>query len=209
MEFDFAKLAAKDRYKLLVSTVVPRPIALVTTVSQAGHVNAAPFSFFNVVGSDPAIVVLGISNRPEGPPKDTAANILASGEFVVNLVSESIAQQMNTCATDFPANHDELKEAGLTAIPSTAVKPPRIAESPVNFECRLAQVVEIGRNRTILGEVLRMHIHDDLIDTERLYVRTDQLHLIGRMHGGGMYTRTNDLFEIPRVSFAEWQSKNT
>lgn len=205
MEFDFEAIDAKNRYKLLVSTIVPRPIALVTTVSVDGHVNAAPFSFFNVVGSDPALVVLGVSNRPDGSPKDTAANILASKEFVVNLVSESITQQMNICAIDFPSGCNELHEANLTAVASSAVKPPRIAESPVNFECRLVQVVEIGRNRTLLGEVLSMHIRDDVVDAENFYVNTSALHLIGRTGGAGGYVTTRDHFEIPRISYSEWQ----
>jgi len=204
MTFDFTTLPPRDAYKLLISTVVPRPIALVTSLDEHGRVNAAPFSFFNVVGSDPPLVVLGVSNRPEGPPKDTAANIAASKEFVVNLVSESIADAMNICATDFPADHSEVEAAGLELTSSIDVKPPRIQASPVNFECREVQTLRIGNNRTIVGQIVRMHIRDELVDKEKLYVDTAALKLIGRMGGGGGYVRTTDGFEIPRVSYAQW-----
>src|SRR5688572_32679538 len=136
MEFDLRRLNSRDRYKLLASVVVPRAIALVTSVDAQGRVNAAPFSFFNVLGSEPALVVLGIGDRPDGAPKDTARNIRLTHEFVVNLVDEAIAERMNICAVDFPAGTDELRHAGFTCLPSADVQPPRLAESPVNLECR-------------------------------------------------------------------------
>lgn len=208
MQFDMTQLAARDRYKLLVSTVVPRPIALVTSRDEAGRVNAAPFSFFNVVGSDPPLVVLGVGNRSQDEPKDTARNIRLTGEFGVNLVDENIAHAMNICAVDFPPGVSELEAANLHTEPSAQVQVPRISESPVGLECRAVQTIEIGRNRVILGEVLQLYIRDDLIDTQKLHVRTEQLHAIGRMHGAGGYTDTRGLFQMPRLSYEEWQARN-
>ncbi len=206
MQFDMTQLAARDRYKLLTGVVVPRPIALVTSLDEAGRVNAAPFSFFNIVGSDPPLVVLGIGNRSENEPKDTARNIRHSGEFVVNIVDEDIAQAMNVCAVDFPSGLSEIEAARLHTEPSLQVRAPRIRESPVGLECREVQTLEIGRNRVILGEVLQLYIRDDLIDIEKLYVRTEQLHAVGRMHGAGGYTNTRGFFQMPRLSYEEWQA---
>src|SRR5687768_10792267 len=154
MRLEMQKVAERDEYKLLTGVVVPRPIELVTTLDGAGGVNAAPFRFFNAMGADPPVVVLGVGNRHREEPKDTAKYIRAGGEFVVNIVSEDIAEAMNVTSIDFPAGTDELKLAGLTGAPSHAVKPPRVAESPVNMECRELSTTEIGRNRIILGEVL-------------------------------------------------------
>jgi flavin reductase (DIM6/NTAB) family NADH-FMN oxidoreductase RutF len=208
MEFDLDKLDPRDRYKLLVSVVVPRPIALVTTVDGAGRVNAAPFSFFNAIGSDPPLVVLGIGNRPDGEPKDTARNINETGEFVVNLVHDAMARAMNVCAVDFPAGTDELTCAGLTVRPSTTGKAPRIAEARVSLECRAARTVEVGRNRVILGEVRWVHIADEFVDPQRLHVHAEKLDLIARMHGAGWYARTTDLFEMPRMTVGEWNAES-
>jgi flavin reductase (DIM6/NTAB) family NADH-FMN oxidoreductase RutF len=208
MQFDLTRMAARDRYKLLTGVVVPRPIALVTSLDGAGRVNAAPFSFFNIVGSDPPLVVLGVGNRSVDEPKDTARNIRHSGEFVVNLVDENIAPAMNICAVDFPPGLSEIEAAKLHTEPSLQVRVPRIRESPVSLECREAQTLEIGRNRVILGEVLQLYIRDDLVDTEKLYVRTEELHAIGRMHGAGGYTNTRGLFQMLRLSYEEWQAKN-
>jgi flavin reductase (DIM6/NTAB) family NADH-FMN oxidoreductase RutF len=202
------KLTSRDRYKLLTGVVVPRPIALVTTLDSVGGVNAAPFSFFNAMGSDPPLVVLGIGNRSRDEPKDTAKNIRARGEFVVNLVSDAIAEHMNVTSIDFPEGMDELAAAGLTAAPSHCVKPPRIAESPVNMECREFSTQEIGRNRIIMGEVLCMHVRDDCVDPQRFYVHTEKLHAVGRMHAPGWYCRTGETFELPRVTYADWATAN-
>jgi flavin reductase (DIM6/NTAB) family NADH-FMN oxidoreductase RutF len=208
MQFDMAQLAPRDRYKLLVSTIVPRPIALVTSVDEAGHVNAAPFSFFNVLGSDPPLLVLGIGDRSRETPKDSARNIRQSGEFVVNLVDESIAEGMNICAVDFPPGTSEIAAAGLSTHDSKQVKVPRIAESPVSFECREVQTIEIGRNRVIFGQVLQMHIRDDLVNAEKLHIHTEKLRAIGRMYGAGWYTHTNEIFQIPRLSYEEWLERH-
>jgi flavin reductase (DIM6/NTAB) family NADH-FMN oxidoreductase RutF len=210
MHFDLARIAQSDAYKLLVSTVVPRPIALATTVDLAGQVNAAPFSFFNAVSSVPPVVVLGISPGDSAGDgwKDTERNIRDTGEFVVNLVDEALAERMNICAVDFPTEIAELEIARLSPIPSVGVKPPRIGESPVSFECRRITGLSLGGNSTMeVGRVIHIHIRDDLIDMEKLYVKTDQIGLIGRMHGRGWYTRTSDLFLMDRMSLADWQAR--
>ncbi len=212
MHFDLAAIPQSDAYKLLVSTVVPRPIALATTVDRAGRVNAAPFSFFNAVSSVPPIVVLGISpgaGDPNGPSdgyKDTERNIRDTGEFVVNLVDEALAERMNICAVDFPSAIGELEKAGLTPVPSVGVRAPRIAESPVSFECQRITGLSLGARSTLeIGRVIHIHIRDDLVDPERYYVATDKMRLVGRMHGRGWYARTSDLFLMERISLAEWK----
>lgn len=188
--------------------VVPRPIALVTTLDELEQVNAAPYSFFNLLGSDPPIVALGPGDSAPGEPKDTARNIRASGEFVVNIVDEALARAMNICAVPFPRGVDELTAAGLSGVPSVGVKPPRIFESPVSLECREHSTICIGRNRIVLGTVLQLHIRDDLVDLEKMHVHAERLGAIGRMHGAGWYARTTDLFAMPRLSYEEWREQH-
>jgi len=200
MELDFTTIAPTDRYKVLTAVVVPRPIAWVTTASADGIVNVAPFSFFNAMGSQPAIVALGIASRGQGVPKDTLRNIKETGEFVVNLVTYGAREVMNRTAADFPPEVSELAAVGLETTPSTVVKPPRLALSPVHLECRLATIVEVGRNRVTIGEIVHAHIADEFYDAEKGYVASERLDLIGRMHGRGWYARTTDLFEMPRVN---------
>jgi flavin reductase (DIM6/NTAB) family NADH-FMN oxidoreductase RutF len=209
MLFDFDKLPPQQRYKLLVSTVVPRPIAWVVSLDPAGRMNAAPFSFFNVFGEDPATVIIGIGGRKPGDAKDTGNNIRETQEFVVNLVSYDNAQQMVETAIEFDHSVDELAEAGLTTVASTKVKPPRIAESPVAMECQRMATIELGVNRAlIMGRVVAMHVRDDcVLDAERNYIDTPKLDLIGRMHGGGWYARLSDRFEVPRIPVENWKRK--
>jgi flavin reductase (DIM6/NTAB) family NADH-FMN oxidoreductase RutF len=207
MHFDLAKMATTDAYKLLVSTVVPRPIALVTTVDGEGRINAAPFSFFNAVSSVPPVVVLGISPGVNGDDgyKDTEHNIRDTGEFVVNLVDEALAERMNICAVDFPRAIGELQMAELTPVPSAEIRPPRILESPVSFECRRITGLSLGPRSVLeVGRVIHIHIRDDLVDPEKYYVATEKMRLIGRMHGRGWYARTSDLFLMDRLSLEEW-----
>lgn len=206
MLFDFATLDATNRYKLLVSTVVPRPIAWVVSLDAAGKRNAAPFSFFNAFSGDPPVVCIGIGGRRPGDVKDTGNNIRVTGEFVVNLVAAENAEQMNITAIEFGADVDELTEAGLTTLPSVKVKPPRIKESPVAIECERFATLEIGNERAlVLGRVLAMHIRDDaVIDPQKCYIDTPKLDLIGRMHGRGWYARTSDRFEMPRINETDW-----
>ncbi len=207
MQFDIPNLPPGEAYKLLASVVVPRPIALVSTLGPDGQTNAAPFSFFNLVGVCPPVVALGIADRAPDSPKDTRANIVRTGGFVVNLVDEALAHPMNICGIDFPNGESELDAAHLTALPSVAVAAPRIAESPVQLECRLAQIVTLGDNNIVLGEVVFLHIRDEFVDTGKRRVHTDALHLIGRMHGGGWYARTSDLFDMPRIPYAQWREE--
>ena len=149
MNLDFNTADKKQRYKLLMSSILPRPIALVSTQDLDGRVNAAPFSFFNIMASTPAIVVLGIDSKSPGVPKDTVRNMQLTKEFVVNMVSEEIVEKMSLCSSPLPAGEDELKYSGLTACPSIQVKPPRIAESPINMECQIVDIMDIGHHRKI------------------------------------------------------------
>ena len=198
MELDLEKQFADRAYHLLVSLVMPRPIALVTTLSPDGRVNAAPFSFFNVLGAQPPIVAFAPGDRDNGTPKDTALNIRASHEFVVNLVDEAIAEAMNQCAASLPYGENELAHAGLTAAPSSRVKPPRIAEAPASLECAEWGTLQIGNNRVIIGVVKRLHLREELFDAEKKRINTDKLFLIGRMAAPHWYCRTRDRFEMIR-----------
>ena len=206
MLFDVASLPPNVGYKLLVSTVTPRPIAWVVSEDLHGVLNAAPFSFFNALGSDPPVVAIGIGRRSSGSAKDTRSNIAATGEFVVNLVSEATAAAMNITAIDFDPHIDELAEAGLTTSPSARVKPPRIAESPVALECRLLQIVDVPpATAIVLGQVVAIHVRDDaVLDQATGLIDTPSLKLIGHMHGAGWYARTSDLFEMPRIKVDDW-----
>lgn len=206
MLFDMETLEAQNRYKILASTVTPRPIAWVTTQSEDGVVNAAPYSFFNALGHEPPTLALGLLAGKDGF-KDTAANILATGEFVVNLVSEKNAEAMNVTCIDAPPDIDELSLAGLTPVRSHAVRPPRIAESPVAFECRtLTSLVTGPRQTIVIGRIVCAHVDDAFVqDKERCYIDTQALGLIGRMHGSGWYARCTDLFQMDRPTWAEWQ----
>lgn len=209
MDFDFAKLQPQERYKLLTGLVVPRPIAWVTSLNSDDSVNAAPFSFFNAMGSDPALLVIGVGNHHPLRPKDTAANIKRSGVFVVNLVSEALAEAMNITATEFPPDISEVEVAGLQTVPSVHVAVPRLAQAPAGFECRLHTVLEIGRNRMLIGEVLGAFVQDRLVaDGAKLHLKTQELGLIGRMGGRGGYVHTTDVFEMPRVSYEEWKKRS-
>ncbi len=198
MELDLENQFADRAYQLLASLVTPRPIALVTTISPDGKVNAAPFSFFNVMGANPPICAFAPGDRNDGTPKDTALNIRAIHEFVVNLVDEKIADAMNQCAASLPYGDNELVHAGLTATPSSVVKPPRIVESPASLECVEWGILQIGKNRVVIGLVKRIHLRDELFDAENKRIHTDKLFLIGRMSSPHWYCRTRDRFEMIR-----------
>ena len=206
MFFDFALISPRERYKLLVSTVTPRPIAWVVTQDATGHLNAAPFSFFNAFAGDPPVVGIGIGSHEPSRPKDTRRNIRETREFVVNLVSEEAAPLMNVTAIEFEPSVNELAEAQLVTLPSVHVKPPRIAISPVSMECALLQIVELGPDSAlVLGRVLAMHVRDDaVLDPAKHLIDTPNLKLIGRMHGTGWYARTSDLFQMDRIPRANW-----
>ena len=206
MQFDFDAISNRDRYKLLVATVVPRPIAWVVTQSAAGVVNAAPYSFFNAVSGEPPLLAVSIEGKGNGM-KDTAVNIRHSGQFVVNLVNAAMSPAMNVTAIDFDPDVSEVAEAKLATLPSVKIGPPRIAESPVAFECETFQIVELPGNRDlVLGRVVMMHVADAAVmDAARYYIDTPALDLVGRMHGAGWYVRTNDCFDLPRIPAAGWK----
>jgi flavin reductase (DIM6/NTAB) family NADH-FMN oxidoreductase RutF len=206
MLFDVVGTTNENVYKLLVATIGPRPIAWVTTQDVDATLNAAPFSFFNAMSGNPPVVAFGIGGRAPGDVKDTGGNIRRTGEFVVNLVSYKLAEQMNVTAIDFPKSVNELAEAGLATAPSLHVKPPRIAEAPVAMECERLVIVDVGIDRAVvLGKVVAFHVQDDcVLDKDRCYIDTPKLDLIGRMHGAGWYARTTDRFEMPRINVNDW-----
>ena len=198
MELDLEGQYASRAYPILANLVTPRPIALVTTVSPDGHINAAPFSFFNVLGANPPILAFAPGDRDDGTPKDSAINIRLTHQFVVNLVDAPLAAAMNLCAASLPYGQNELDHAGLHALPSSVVKPPRIAEAPVSLECVEWGTLNIGSNRVVIGLVKRIHLRDELFDVEKKRIRGDQLYLIGRMASPHWYCRTRDRFELIR-----------
>jgi len=211
MKFDLENATARETYHLLIGLVAPRPIALVTSMNEDGGLNAAPFSAYNYLCTDPPIVGIGVADRPGGEfvPKDTAQNIRRTGEFVVNIVTEDLMQAMNICATDFPAEVDELEMAGLTTAPSKQIQVPRIKQAHAALECREFTTMEIGRSRIILGRVVAIYIEDKFVNPEGPYVLAEELHAIGRMNGQGSYVRTRDAFlTMPRISYEEWKKKH-
>ena len=199
MKLDPAKLTQREAYNLLVGTIVPRPIAWVSTVGQNDVLNLTPFSAFTMLCVEPAIICVHIAYRRDGSEKDTIINIKFSKDFVVNLADETSAQSMNQTSAEYPIDVDEFKECGLTPLKSDLVKAPRVAESPVNMECKLLQVLEFGAvpggSQVALGEVLRVHLKDEYYaDGE---IQMSRLKAIGRL-GGQFYCRTTDMFEMQR-----------
>src|SRR5260370_25394772 len=178
MIFDMEKPKGREAHNLLIGLVAPRPIALVTSMNEDGAVNAAPFSSYNYLCTDPPIVGMGVTNRvgDKWTPKDTARNIRRTGEYVINVVTEDLLDKMNICATDFPTGVNELEMAGLTTAPSLVVKVPRIAEAHAALECREFTTMEIGRSRIILGRVVSIYIEDRFVDPAGPYVRAEELH---------------------------------
>jgi flavin reductase (DIM6/NTAB) family NADH-FMN oxidoreductase RutF len=206
MQFDFRTMKPMDRYELLLGTVVPRPIAIVTTLDANGALNAAPYSLFNVVGHDPPVIMIAVLPHPQGRLKDTGANIFATREFVVNLVPRALAEAMNVTCIDAPPGTNELALAGLATAPSTAVRVPRIAESPVAFECRFLTAQSFGPNQAVVfGEVVSAHVADALVeDAARGIVDTPALDLFGAMHAARWYSTTSDRFAMDRPTWAQW-----
>jgi flavin reductase (DIM6/NTAB) family NADH-FMN oxidoreductase RutF len=187
-------------YRLLIGAIVPRPIAFVSTISPDGILNLAPFSFFTAVSANPPVICFCPMRRQwPDPRKDTLRNILTTREFVVNVVSEEIAQQMNITSAEFPPEVDEFAASGLTAIPSDLVKPPRVSESHVNMECRLFLAIEVGglplSGNIVFGEIVRLHVDDEYVDNFK--IDPDKLLAVGRM-GGTSYARTRDRFDMIR-----------
>ncbi len=204
MRWDMENVEPPIAYKLLAATVMPRPIAWVVTQDGAGRVNAAPYSFFNVMGSAPPTVALGLLADPARGFKDSARNILDSGEFVVNLVPERLAAAMNMTSVDAPRGVDELALAGLETTASIHIAPPRISESPVAFECRALTTVETGPHQlVVIGQVVAVHIDDRFIlNAERAHIDTPALDLVARSYGAD-YVRSHDTFQLARPSWAD------
>jgi flavin reductase (DIM6/NTAB) family NADH-FMN oxidoreductase RutF len=198
MELDLEGKQAGRAYQILASLVTPRPIAWVTTLGPDGVVNAAPFSFFNLLGSNPPILGFCPGDRDNGTPKDTARNIRLSHEFVVNLVDEKTAEAMNRTAASLPYGVSEIQSAGLTTAPSSIVKPPRIAESPASLECVEWGTLQIGGNRLVIGLIKRIQLRDELFDPQTQRIRGELFHVIGRMASPDWYCRTSDRFEMKR-----------
>lgn len=194
-EVNFDEITSYQRYKLMASLIVPRPIALVTTLGVNGVANAAPFSMFNMIGEDPPILMISINRLADGRLKDTAANILTSGEFVVHMSDEPMAEKMHACGEALPSHVSELAAVGLTPVPSHCVSPPRIAEAPIAFECVLHEKLETPSRYVFIGRIKWMAARDGLIDTQAWRVNLRDYKPIARF-GASFYTRTDDRFSI-------------
>lgn len=205
--FDFADLSARDAYKIMIGTIVPRPIAWVTTVSPDGVVNAAPYSFFNCLSADPPILALGVENKPDRSFKDTAYNIRMTECFTVNIVDRANVEAMAVTAAGVAPEIDELEMAGLTAVPGDRVVCPRIAEAPVAFECeRYLGITVSSAREIILGRIVRAHIREDIINPENFHSDHEKLDALGRMGGDG-YAGTSDYFDLPTPSVQQALSR--
>lgn len=194
-EVDFDQITSYQRYKLMASLIVPRPIALVTTLGANGVVNAAPFSMFNMIGEDPPILMISINRLTDGRLKDTAANILHNGQFVVHMSDEPLAQRMHACGEAFPSDVSELQAVGLTPVASHTVAPPRIQEAPIAFECELHEKLETASRYVFIGRIKWLAARDGLIDTTAWRVNLRDYRPIARF-GASFYTRTEDRFSL-------------
>jgi flavin reductase (DIM6/NTAB) family NADH-FMN oxidoreductase RutF len=207
MEINFQDISPRERYKLLSSTVIPRPIALVSSRGLDGIDNAAPYSFFNVFSEDPPIVILGLQNKDDGSPKDTTRNILGSGEFVVNLIDRKMAEAMNNCAVDFPPEVSEFDITGLNRAPCKLIGANRIAEAPVALECRQTFTIKLNKNRDIcLGEVLYMHIRDDIIDAKTKRIKIENYEIVARLFAD-YYAGITDPYALERIDMPDWYNE--
>jgi flavin reductase (DIM6/NTAB) family NADH-FMN oxidoreductase RutF len=204
ISYDPDTMKQHDRYKLLISLVIPRPIALVTTLGPTGVVNAAPFSFFNVFSEAPPLCVLGLQAKPNGSLKDTSTHIRERGEFVVNLVDEALGAQMNQCAVDFPAGVSEIDAAKLSLLPGERVNIPRIAEAPGSLECRHYQTLEVSATRRlVIGEIVHIHVREGLWDTDKMRIDMTKYHPLARLYGN-FYASLGEPFTHVRQSYDEW-----
>jgi flavin reductase (DIM6/NTAB) family NADH-FMN oxidoreductase RutF len=205
MHIDPDALGLRERYRLLIGLIVPRPIAFVSTLSPDGRANLAPFSFFNGIGSDPLTVLFCPSNKPDGTDKDTLRNCKpraegGTGEFVVNAAVESYAREITACAEELPYGESEFELTGLASAPSLRVEPPRVARAPWAFECRTLQVIRLGPGRpsggnVVIGQVLAIHLDDSIVDA-RMVVDPAKLAAVGRL-GGISYCFTRQRYELP------------
>jgi len=197
MEYAAADLTSRDRYKMLASFVLPRPIAWVTTTGPTGVVNAAPFSFFNVFCEDPPLCMFAVNLRSDGRPKDTLTNIQHSGEFVVHIADEPLARAMHESSGDFPPEIGEPDYLGLKLAPSAKVAVPRLADAPWAMECKTWKTIDVNHDRQfIMGEGIHFHIRDELWDHGAMRVDMERYHPIGRMFAD-RYCRTDDRVVFP------------
>ena len=200
MIIDVSKADVVSVYQALVGVVTPRPIAWVTTVDELGRVNLAPFSFFNTFGANPPVVVFSPTNRRDGSKKDTLLNLQAVPEFVINSAVEDLAAPMNATSAELPRGQDEAEFAGVELLPSTMVRPPRVAASPVHLECRMLQYISIGEGaiaaNLVIGQVVLIHIDDAVLDSNGR-VNPRKLRTIARL-GGDDFCRSTDLFQMKR-----------
>ncbi len=217
MEFRVADVAKKDVYNLLIGLVAPRPIALVTSRNEDGGVNAAPYSSYNYMAIDPPMVGLGLAERSDPEKgaagdrrvKDTGRNIRRAGEFVVNVVTDDLLEQMNVTAIDFPAEVSEVSEAGLHLAPSSVVQVPRLAEAHAALECVEHQTILVGRSRIVLGRVVAFWVEDRFVDPAGPYILAEEMHAVGRMNGLGAYVRTRDAFmRMDRIRYDDWEKRD-
>lgn len=201
--FDLGSMHQADIYKLLASVILPRPIAWIVSKDDHGAVNAAPYSFFNILGSDPPVIAVSFAKAPDRDMKDSLHNIQRDREFVVNLVPEELAEAMNTTATNAPRGLSETNLAGLELLPGRIVNVPRIAGSPVALECQFLETINLGGTSTILlARIVYVHVRTSAFeDVDRLHIDPSRMRLIGRMHGGGGYCTTRDLFTIERKAW--------
>jgi flavin reductase (DIM6/NTAB) family NADH-FMN oxidoreductase RutF len=197
MELSADAIPPASMYKLLVGSVVPRPIGWISTISIEGVHNLAPFSFFNVASANPPHVLFCPTIRgTDGGRKDTLHNVRDTGEFVVNIVTQTLAEAMNLTSTELPADVDEFAIAGLTIAPSQTVKAPRVAESPIHFECQVAHIIDLGGGHVVIGRVLHVHVDERvLIGEDKIDIHA--LQPIGKL-AGNAYTRVTDLFDLAR-----------
>lgn len=202
MLIDISQSDSQQIYHALVSVVTPRPIAWVTSVDKEGHVNLAPFSFFNAFGGNPPIVVFAPNRRPDGSKKDTLRNIEATREFVINVAVAPLAEKVNLSSQGLPPSDTEVERLGLSLLPSVKIIPPRLRESPIHLECVLKQILQFGEgvdsSNLVIGEVVAIHVDDAMLD-ERGRVDPHKVQAIGRL-GGNFYTHTSYLFEMRRPS---------
>ena len=210
--FSLADLHRRQRYKLIAGAIVPRPIALVTTLNADGSCNAAPFSAFNYVSEDPPLIVLGLQVHDDdgersGEIKDTTRNILRTHEFVVNLLDEGLLSDMVECATDFPTGVSEVAAVGLQLAASMQVSSPRIERSPFALECRTKQILNFSEHRAVvIGEVLSVYVRDDIVDPDTLRIDLERYRPIGRLFGS-LYCRTRDIVSCPTMDYATWRDR--
>ncbi|MCB9837719.1 MAG: flavin reductase family protein [Phycisphaeraceae bacterium] len=200
MHIDPAKLDLSERYKLQIGAIIPRPIAWVSTESEAGVLNLAPFSFFSAIAAEPCTLLICPSNRPDGSEKDTLANASATGEFVVNIVGEAQARAMSATAENVPADVSEFDFAGLEPAPSAVVRPPRVAGAPVSFECRTREIIRLAPGtpnggNVVIGDIVGVHVEDGIID-DRYRIDPAKLAAVGRL-AGLSYCSTRHIVEIP------------